>query len=285
MYIIIELCVEYKMFGYLELLREIEKLNKIYSVEVIGKSEFNRDIFALKRGANPKALIHGGIHAREHITAKLVVELAKNYQGDNIIFVPLVNPDGAELCIRGIETAIPQYRDFLLNVNSEASAEPYDFSLWKANGRAVDLNNNFAANWGKGIGNVKYPKSESYIGESPFSERESRALKNITEKNDFMLTISYHSKGEVIYWGYGNNYKEMNIAEMFAVATGYQLKKSIGSEGGYKDWFTLVTGKLGLTIEVGDDRFAHPFPYSQFNDIMKKNSGVTALVDKVIDNG
>jgi g-D-glutamyl-meso-diaminopimelate peptidase len=268
------------MFGYSELSEAVKGLDKSFVVESIGKSAFGREIFSIRRGKGDKALLHGGIHAREHITAKLVFELAASYRGENITFVPLVNPDGAELCIRGLDTVPSGMRGFLKKVNSKKCDTKNDFSLWKANGRAVDLNNNFDADWGKGVGNVTKTSSAGYIGKTPFSECESKALRDLTLKRNFEFAISYHSKGEVIYWGYGDNYLGKDIALRFAELTGYRLEKSEGSTGGYKDWFTLTTGKLSLTIEVGDDNFSHPFPYSQFDAIMEKNKGVTALIDK-----
>ncbi len=268
------------MFGYTELVDRIHTLDNNFVVESIGKSAFGRDIFAIRRGEGNKALIHGGIHAREHITAKLVFELAEAYRGENITFVPLVNPDGAELCIRGLSSA-PRWAQSLLKNSNTGFDAKVDFTLWKANGRAVDLNNNFDADWGKGIGNVTCQSPAGYIGEAPFSESESRALRDLTLRRGFEFAISYHAKGEIIYWGYGDNYQGEQVARAFAALTGYTLEKSKGSTGGYKDWFTLSTGKLSLTIEVGEDNFPYPFPYSQFDVIMEKNRGVTALIDKV----
>ncbi|NCA67628.1 MAG: hypothetical protein EOM87_06150 [Clostridia bacterium] len=273
------------MFGYLELLKKLDTLDKNISIETIGKSEFGRDIFSLRRGMGGGALIHGGIHAREHITSLLVFELAVKYMGENITFVPLANPDGAELCIRGIETADKNYREFLLDINANERRNKYDFALWKANGRAVDLNVNFDAGWGNGASNVRAPSSGNFIGEHPFSEKETRALRDLTLRNNYTLTISYHSKGEVIYWGYGDNYEGERVAIQFAELTHYSLERSNGSDGGYKDWFSLFCGRLGITIEVGRDIYPHPFPYSQFRDIMNKNKRVTELVDKVVENG
>ncbi len=263
------------MFGYLELLEELELLCKDYTVKVMGKSLFGREIFCLhNKGA--KALVHGGIHAREHITAKLVVELAKKYKGENICFVPLVNPDGAELCVRGIDTVPISYRNFLLELNSHSQ----DFSLWKANGRAVDLNVNFDADWGMGQSNKRYPSSSDYIGEYAFSETESRALRDYTLNNDFWITVSYHAKGEIIYYGYGNNQRGRSFAKRLSDINNYKVEQSLNSAGGYKDWFCSITDRVGLTIEVGKDEYAHPFPYSEFGDIINKNATITDLIEK-----
>lgn len=67
-----------------------------------------------------------------------------------------MNPDGALLSGYGIDTALESERAKLLKINGS-----FDFSLWKANGVAVDLNVNFAANWGEGKRNVRVPASEN----------------------------------------------------------------------------------------------------------------------------
>lgn len=73
-----------------------------------------------------------------------------------ICFVPLVNPDGAMLVKYSLDGAEFSSREFLKRVNNNST----DFSKWKANGRAVDLNVNFDADFGKGESNVFYPAPE-----------------------------------------------------------------------------------------------------------------------------
>ena len=77
-----------------------------------------------------------------------------------------------------------------------------DFSLWKANARGVDLKVNFDAKWGPGKQNVRYPASANYIGSMPFSEPETRALAEFTKEVKPDATISYHTKGGEIYYGF-----------------------------------------------------------------------------------
>ena len=70
-------------------------------------------------------------------------------------------------------------QDFLLDVNGGNT----DFSLWKANARAVDLNVNYNAKWGEGRQNVTYPAPSDYIGEFPVSEPENIALRDFINVN------------------------------------------------------------------------------------------------------
>ena len=127
----------------------------------------------------------------------------------------------------------------------------------KANYNLVDLNVNFDANFGKGKTNVFEPNLENYIGLYPFSEPETYALKCLTEKVKPNLTISYHSKGEEIYWYYSQTYFNLklvrHLAKRTAIYTKYKMAYSFNSHGGYKDWCALKLGIPALTIEVGDN--------------------------------
>ncbi|MGI6702291.1 MAG: M14 family zinc carboxypeptidase [Christensenellales bacterium] len=247
---------------------------------VIGRSVQGRAIYAFVKGRDKsrKILIHGGIHARECITARLVYQMIIDYNSDaEIWFVPLVNPDGAELVVNGLESANIFRRKRLVKLNGGKK----DFSLWKANIKGVDLNVNFDALWGTGINNIRYRHSENYIGKKPFSEPETRALRRVTKANDFVLTISYHTKGKEIYWGFNNDFRYYDEAVKFSALTGYPLLKSTGSAGGYKDWFVKTFERLGLTIETGDDSYPHPIPEDAFDEIYKENADVPRLAAEV----
>lgn len=250
--------------------------------EVIGRSALGRDIWAFIKGrGGGKVLIHGSIHAREHITAKLVAQLAEEYTGNaEIWFVPVVNPDGVMLAKYGLISVPLRRRRMLYEINNASE----DFSLWKANANAVDLNVNFDALWGRGASNIRTMNSENYIGPFPFSEPETRALRRITLRNNFNVTISYHTKGQEIYWGFDDNYLYYDEGMEFSALTGYPLLKSIDSAGGYKDWFVQTTRKLGLTIETGNDIFTHPLGDEAFDEIYQENKGVPALAGEISSN-
>jgi len=148
-----------------------------------------------------------------------------------------------------------------------------DFSLWKANGRGVDLNVNFAADWGKGVSNLTYAGAENYIGEYPFSEPETKALRAFTERIRPDYTVSYHTKGEEIYWYY---YQPMSVccrdkklALALARSTGYALAYAKGSVGGYKDWCIKALKIPSFTVEAGSNNCEHPI--TSLEEIESKN--------------
>ncbi len=239
---------------------------------VIGKSFLGRDIYAFhvgsKRGV--QGVCQYAMHAREYITAYLAFEQIKyGLSGGGAWFIPLLNPDGALLCQNGINSVEGEYlRKNLIRVNGS-----HDFSLWKANANCVDLNVNFAAKWGTGKSNVKYPKSSDYIGKAPFSEPESKALRDFTLKIKPNYTLSYHALGEEIYWyfdqGFLNGLKDKRLACVISRATSYPLRYTKGSAGGYKDWCISRLKIPSFTIEVGKGE--HPIKDDILSDIINKN--------------
>jgi g-D-glutamyl-meso-diaminopimelate peptidase len=249
-------------------------------VFTIGYSVKKRPIIGFHTGSKKgkQIIICAAMHAREHITSFLTVKLishcVKNKFGGGIYFIPMVNPDGVSLCRYGVNTVKcekEQKRLIELNGGSE------DFSLWKANIRGVDLNVNFDANYGSGVSNVNVAGSENYIGEHVFSEPETQAVAQFTLKVNPAAVISYHCKGEVIYWRFyqeDNLQRDFRLAKLLSDITGYELVDESGSAGGYKDWCIQKLKVPSFTIEVGSDEFCHPFPYSQIGGIFQKNKDV-----------
>lgn len=263
-----------------ELYTKVKLMNG--KVETLGYTHLNNPIILVRKGKREnnrgKILMVGAIHAREYITSYLLSYLASNYNGDYPIdFIPLLNPDGVFLARQGISyIKDKKLKNELLDVNKSK-----DFALWKANAKSVDLNVNYDADWGCGLGNVRYKSPSSYIGAYPNSEEETQAILTLLEKNNYIMALSYHCKGEEIYWGYNEdtNYKEE--ASEIARHLKYELKQSVGSCGGLKDYYTLIYKRLGLTIEIGNDRFSHPFPLSELDNIISQHKDSLELIVKI----
>ena len=239
--------------------------------QILGKSLFGHSVYAMKVGnGRPCGIVQCGIHAREYITARLAIEQYKLgvYKG-SCWFIPLLNPDGAILCQRGITAEMDREKLLALNGGKE------DFSLWKANGRGVDLNVNFPARWGTGVKNTRVAGAENYIGAYPFSEPETIALREFTKKIRPDYTVSYHTKGEEIYWYFHQSptdyARDLRLATCLSNATGYPLAEAAGSAGGYKDWCIQALKIPAFTVEVGKDSFSHPLGGEALGDMLEKN--------------
>ncbi len=266
-----------------ELQNDILSLRDIPGVDwsVIGYSVLGTPIYAVHVGRyeGKQVLVEGAIHAREWITTPLLIKMVQYYATQTfeggMYFIPLSNPDGVQLALDGL-TSIPQNRhQFLLDVNYGAR----DFSLWKANISAVDLNVNFDALWGQGTQNVRYPSSANFIGYEPNSQPEVQALINFTNQVQPDITLSYHTKGEVIYYGFetlspAQLKRDYRIATQLSAINGYPVIKTEGSVGGYSDWVSLNLGVPAFTIEVGNLSLPHPITEQYLNTIYEQNKDV-----------
>lgn len=258
---------------------DIENFYESYCGEKcsIGKSAEGRELFAFFAGSHGGAagISQYAIHAREWITAYLGLEhIRRGVRAGGVWFIPLMNPDGAMLSTQGIDSVnSPARRGLLLGLNGGG-----DFSLWKANAQGVDLNVNFPARWGSGRSNVKAPASENYIGVCSLSAPESRALALFTEEIMPDYTVSWHTKGGEIYWKFHQTparaRRDKKLAKVLARETGYPLKSTPFSAGGYKDWCVETLKIPAFTVEVGSDDCAHPLGFEALPDILNKNSAV-----------
>ncbi len=195
---------------------EVKKFYNRYGGKkcIIGYSFRGREIFAFHIGSptGRQFIATYAIHGREWITARLALKHIKTgLSAGGGWVIPLVNPDGATIC----EELRP---------------------MWKANARGVDLNCNFDAEWGSGRLNVKMRGSENCMGDKPFSEAETIALRDFTLKVRPYVTFSFHTKGEEIY----------------------TAKVICGSAGGYKDWCIQKLHIPSYTVECGSDDNVHP---------------------------
>lgn len=216
---------------------EVKKFYNRYGGKkcIIGYSFRGREIFAFHIGSptGRQFIATYAIHGREWITARLALKHIKTgLSAGGGWVIPLVNPDGATIC----EELRP---------------------MWKANARGVDLNCNFDAEWGSGRLNVKMRGSENCIGDKPFSEAETIALRDFTLKVRPYVTFSFHTKGEEIYWEFCGG-GDKRGADILSEATGYAAKIICGSAGGYKDWCIQKLHIPSYTVECGSDDNVHP---------------------------
>lgn len=292
--------VQYTYY-YLSLIMDgLSKRYPICSVESIGESVQGKAMYSARVGTGQMPLMYNASHhANEWITTPLVLKFLEDYllaiyNGENIsdvdarqlyfktklYIVPMVNADGVDLvagvtqgrALEGAKEIAMQYAEI-----------PFP-SGWKANIRGVDLNLNYPAQWERAK-EIKYaqgftgPAPRDYVGPSPLSEPESIAMEEFTIANNFLLTISYHTQGEVIYWRFDEYLppRSLEIGEAFASVSGYGLENTPIASGaaGYKDWYIQTYNRPGYTVEVG--RGQNPLPLSQFAQIYQNNIGIMAL--------
>jgi len=266
-------------------MKALAKQHENCSYHVLGQSVLGQDIPMLSIGdadAPVQVLIVGATHARENITARLAVAQAKDllengqtdYLGQTfeewvenirLDIVPVLNPDGMRLCTEGVGWIRPASarKEFIAQFGT-------DLALWKANGRGVDLNSNYDADW-ELIDSEKVPGPEGYKGLSPVSEPENMAIVQLIEQNEYDALLSYHTRGEVIFWYYHQEgeqkARDLAFAEAVARETGYALvdeATSAASMGGLKDWFVQKYARPALTLEMGVSGLSYPFTEEEY---------------------
>ena len=268
----------------------------------VGRSVMGRPLDAVTVGTGDIAVFYNASHhANEWITSTLVMTFLENYAaavaargsiaGRNaqtlydratLHLLPLVNPDGVDL----VTGALPQQDSYYRQ--AAAMAEYYPSipfpSGWKANISGVDLNLGYPAGWEQAR-RIKFeqgytrPGPRDFVGTAPLTEPENRAVYEYTRANDFRLTLSYHTQGEVIYYRYldYDPPRATQIGRAFSEASGYALEETPYESGfaGYKDWFIQTYNLPGYTVEAG--RGVSPLPLSEFPAIYRDNEGILAL--------
>jgi len=185
----------------------------------------------------------------------------------SVWFVPLVNPDGAELVQTGLQSDHPYYKEL-----EEWNRQSKRFAKWKANVRGVDLNDQFPAFWEEEVKRrgTAGPGPRDYPGTAPLSEPEAQALFSFTKEQDFDMVLALHTQGQEIYWNY-RGYEPQDaeaIARKLALASDYKPVKLSGSDAGFKDWFIQDFRKPGFTVEIGAG--VNPLPIETFPDLYEE---------------
>ncbi len=171
----------------------------LFRVETIGQTWEKRDIVAVtitdgieKAEKKPALFYTGTIHAREWIGLELAIGFAQ-YVDRNIAYDHDLQEVLAHSTLYMVPCANPDGFEYSRN----------HFSFWRKNRRqnadgsyGVDLNRNFP------IGFVKSNKPDSnvYGGPEPFSEPETRALRDFVESHpNIAIALDYHSQGNVFF--------------------------------------------------------------------------------------
>lgn len=232
-------------------------------------------------GDKPKLFVNAAIHAREYVTAPLVLEFARwlvNGHGVNadatwildhheVHLMLHTNPDGRKRAETGLS--------WRKNTNNNYCGG--------TNTRGVDLNRNFGFSWNStaGQGSSGNVCDLTYRGPSPSSEPETRAVETYVRSlwpdrrgplatdaapaDTSGIHLDIHSYSQLVLWPWGtttapapNAAALQTLGRKFAFFNGYTPQQSIGlyPTDGTSD--AVSYGELGVaayTFELGTSFF------------------------------
>jgi carboxypeptidase T len=291
---------------YEQIIDEVDALAKKYPRLIkkfpIGEtSQEKRTIYAVKVSDDvqkdqdkPRILFNGCHHADEimgaEISMAMIHELVEKYETNpeitdwinryEIFVVPVVNVDGHHVVTHNID---PRWRKNTRDTNGNGVLHDYP--------EGVDVNRNYDFNWAHGGSDD--PMSERYRGPYPFSESENRAMRSLAEAQRFVLSITYHSQGEVIYYPWDWQGRKApddklltEIANGLAASiktmkgdTSYKAEYGAGTVGQTYPWLYGSYGTFDFVVETG--KGTHIFPEEDVQSIIESNlAGVGYLLNR-----
>lgn len=254
-------------YDYTYLLEEINQLENVFT---IGKTSGGRDIFCIPLGnGETTAVFAGAFHGLEYLTTYALIDFAHKFSETpftnsfRLFIIPMVNPDGVDIAINGINPKNSLHHKLIDNVGIISFTKK-----WQANSNGVDINHNFDAAWQPILDN---PSASKFGGKNPESELETQAIANFLRLTEPTLFIAFHSQGKEIYYDFNNmeNKSSKEIAEKVAQKFGYTAvhPKGTAGFGGAKDWYIKEYHKQAFTIELG--KGTNPLPHSQLEEMKK----------------
>ena len=276
-------------YDYRKLREDIDILlckYRFLECEIIGYSVMKNPIHCIKIGdGDIKVFINAAHHGLEYLTSAFVMKFLKEYasainskcdffgydtmelrRNITLYVVPMVNPDGVDIAVNGLDITNPHHQKLISNVGIHSFNR-----VWQANARGVDINHNYNANW-RVV--KKHPSPTQYAGPYSESEPETKAMVDFARRMNFDLLMAFHSQGGEIYYDFDGMMAEnsMRLAEKMAEASGYAVSVPEGaaSFGGCKDWFIKEFGKAGFTIEIGHGK--NPLPLVMLDEIYEENA-------------
>ena len=166
----------------------------------------------------------------------------------------------------------------------------------------VDPNRNYGGLWG-GPGNSADPTNETYRGPAPFSEPETRNIKNLVSSRQVTTLITNHTFSDLVLRPPGvaiqgpppdENKGYKALADAMAAENGYTSQKGYelyDTTGTTEDWSYGATGGFGFTFEIGcveelpngSCNIGHFHP--PFEEVVKEYEGRTTRSDEPGRNG
>jgi len=295
----------------------------IIQIESLGQTETdNIDLWCAKISSDaqsrrdvPRILIIGSIHSEEVIGNEIAMKLMRDLiykrnqppysnwlQNLEIFIIPAMNPEGLSVVMEGGDNS------FRKNKKDTNGNGIFDFVPGTGQDiDGVDLNRNWDANWVQGdtlYAGSGYETYDYYRGEYPFSENETRAVRDLAYREKFAYGIVWHSSrtgnlSEKVYTPYNyaslrpapdwdiNSTIGQGVASKIFTQEGtltYSAFPATGRKGEQHVWFYSQLGTVMLLIECGTLDLQPSLEILQ-GTIARCTLGMNWLIDRALPTG
>jgi carboxypeptidase T len=271
---------------------------------VAGRSWERRELvrFDLGTPGAPVVLLSGLMHGIEVIGSMALLEVVRWLGGPDeranalrrrahFVVLPIVNPDAFSANMTRMERGARAFQ--------------------RCNARGVDLNRNFPRQTSR---RLYHPFSGStlrmsphYLGPHPLSEPESRTVHDLAVALRPMLSLAFHSFGNLLLYPWAHTEEEnprapryRELGEALRSFVPYRVGQARGLYpvlGDMDDWLDAELGTLALTVEVGRldvplrnvSRLTNPFAWMNPRNVSETleplTRGIAALFDNALGEG
>lgn len=269
-------------YGHSELEKDIIALCERFHITRgnAGYSVNGRTIPYLQLGRGKRfILLVGTHHAREYVASALLMRMCESYalsaekesgmlallEHVSIIFLPMVNPDGVEIVLGR------QQPNF--DITEIIPGKQY----WKANAQGVDLNRHYPCLF-KQKESEPAPASEGFKGIVAATEPEVRAVMRLCNKFDFISALTFHAKGEELFYADSNTPfltpHALKLALNLSNYSGYRIAPISSNPkiygAGFENWFRERFNRPCILVELAPYDGPAPFDMKNFESLFFK---------------
>lgn len=272
--------VEHSFFEIKKVISGLVARYPFLKVENVGKSVAGREIPALMIGSGVEyTLFVSGddptnrigvlilLCFAEELCDKILngkelcgINIRKALFGRGVIFMPLINPDGLEINMRG-ECGGGYLGAKLSRICGG------DFSKWRSNLRGVEISRNLPFEFEKRREEERSlhicgPSFKGFSGYKALSEPETSAVIDICRNNNIRQLINLSGYGQTIAYS-GKPFvptHSVKMAEVMTAVSSFKIEPPIAKNNiEINDWFTYEFGRPGLSVRVGDSNIPEVF--------------------------
>lgn len=243
----------------------------VVRVKTVGKSVVGRSIYALEMGRDTAdiVLLLGTFWGTDAVSGLVLlqfmeqlakgitrnqkvagVDLLEIFRNRKIVVIPVVNPDGREICARGAHCGG-------LDSGRIRRLSSGDTGNWEANARGVDITRNFDFGFDQRKRRehrqgIYGPAPMGYGGTGPESEPETVAVADYCRRYKIQQALALYPGSGEIFWRSEEILLERSeqMANVLALCAGYDVEACVGHlvDTGFRNWFCKTVKRPAFDV-------------------------------------